>query len=221
MPKSRTLVVAIVSAIALLAPSSASATLIPVDETFSGALNPDVTAVRWSGTGAVPTLSIIFTDADNSDGVADGAMLVDSQSTGGQFGASYSAGSFDAIGEELEFSAAWWNPNASFVWVNVRLQNTTDGVTLATSGDILRNGNDATPVLVDFTYTALAGDVGDNLEIRFVQQPAGTTSTARDFAVDRFSVNPDDVVVPEPSTALLASFGLLAMGLRRMRRRVE
>ncbi len=94
------------------------------------------------------------------------------------------------LDEAITFSGNWYNDNTSYTKVTAQLWNLTDDVLLEDSGDILvRDYKHITYSPVDFSvsYTALASDVGDTLQIRFLD--SGNTATVRDIYVDNFELS--------------------------------
>lgn len=168
----------------------------------------------WSPIGNVNLVTLVAgvdaDDADNGDGVADGAIIVDGQTAVSGLGAAFTFGGAMILGEEINISTHTYNRNSSFVSFTVQLFNLTNSRVLVTSPTITIDGNDKTPVNTILSYTAVSADVGDVLQARYIR--TGTTSsansTARDFAIDNliltgqcpFTVTPDLALMPSNST---------------------
>jgi hypothetical protein len=107
-------------------------------------------------------------------------------------------------GRKITFSGNLYNDNTSYTDVNVQLWNLTDGTLLAESvATRVKNYNNISYSPVDFSlsYTVLAIDDGDTLQIRFRD---AVTATARDIFVDNYSVSSTP---PAEGTHLTWDFG--------------
>jgi hypothetical protein len=176
--------------------------LLVVNTTFS---QVNTTSGTWAPIGNV-VLSTVFDDADNGDGVGDGATFVDGQTTATGQGAAYTFGGTMQLGESINISTFTYNRNSSYVNFKVELYNKTNNRVLITSVIITINGNDTTPVNTKLSYTAVSADVGDELQARYIRTDNG--NTARDFAIDNliltgpcpFTVTPDLALIPSNAT---------------------
>jgi hypothetical protein len=139
----------------------------------------------WTEVGDVD-LSIVNSDADNGDGVADGALLVNGRSQVVGQGVTFTFDGTMTSGETLNVSTYTYNKNVSYVTFNVQLYNLTDNNVLATSSVGLSNAS-SPPVNTTFNYTAVATDVDDVLQVRYIRTDNG--HTARDFIIDNLSIN--------------------------------
>lgn len=119
-----------------------------------------------------------------------------------------------SLGEQYNLTMDLYNDNTSFFSGKIQLYDLTASVVLAeTVNATVLNQNSLAYVPVTWTlgYTAQAADVGNMLQIRFVEN---ANSTARDGYLDNFSLA---VTVPEPSMGamLLGGFGAFLLNLRR------
>lgn len=140
----------------------------------------------WIPIGDV-NLSIVTDDADNGDGVGDGAIYVDGQSNVEGQGAAYTFGGTMKLGETISITTTTYNRNASYVNFKIQLYNKTNNLVLKTSPIITHNSGDKTPVKTVLSHTVVATNVGDVLQVRYVRTDDG--STARNFAIDNLSLN--------------------------------
>ena len=166
----------------------------------------------WSGVGDV-NLTIVTSDADNTDGLNDGAIFVDGQSVVVGQGVTFTFEGTMINGEVLDLNTYTYNVNNSYVRFDVELFNKTDGTVLTTT-NVFISGNDTVPVNTVLNYTAGSQDVGDSLQLRYIRTDPG--DTYRNFAIDNaklngsflhmqlvtclFTVTPDITLVPSDST---------------------
>lgn len=139
----------------------------------------------WSGIGDVE-LTNVTNDADNGDGVADGAIFVDGKSVVIGQGAAFTFDEAMTEGTSYNVVTNVYNSGGSYNKVIVSLYNVTDAVELTTSGTTNLPGG-GTVAEISISYTALATDEGDTLELRFVKDFDGNTS--RDFSIDNVTVS--------------------------------
>lgn len=169
----------------------------------------------WTATGDV-ILSTVTSDADNGDGVGDGAQLVNGQSGVVGQGVSFTFSGNMVSGESLSVTTYTYNPNSSYVKFVISLYNATDNKVLATSAIITITNSSSSPVLTNFSYTATATDAGDVLKLHYIRNDDG--NTARDFAIDNISLNGAFVTTDSnpvcpftltPDLPLMASNGII------------
>ncbi len=127
----------------------------------------------------------------SGDGVkGDGGIKLDSQnSIQGDEAMGLTVGGTLELDEELTFTGSVYNDGSSFSVFNAQLWNLTDNSLLAESGGTLVRGKPHVayvPVEFNVTYTALVSDVGDTLQLRFLED---TTNNVRDIYVDNFSLD--------------------------------
>ncbi|MDO5980171.1 polysaccharide lyase family 8 super-sandwich domain-containing protein [Flavivirga spongiicola] len=159
----------------------------------------------WTPIGDV-NLSSVFDDANNGDGIGDGATSVDGQSVATGQGAAYTFGGSMQLGESITISTYTYNRNSSYVNFRIQLYNNTDNTLLKTLSIITHLGNNTTPKNTVLNYTAVASDVGDVLQARYIRTDDGNTS--RNFAIDNiflvgpcpFTVTPDLPLIPSNAT---------------------
>ncbi len=150
----------------------------------------------WTPVGDV-SLTTVFSDANNTDGVADGAIFVDGQSPVVGQGATFTFNGQMANNESFTLQTYTYNVNSSYVRYNVQLFNQTDNAVLDTQQETI-SGGITTPVLTTLTYTASSSDVGDVLQLRYIRTDDG--NTARNFVIDNAKLNGSFVPI-EPTTS--------------------
>ena len=162
----------------------------------------NTTPVLWTPIGNV-SLSTVFDDDDNGDGVGDGAIFVDGQSAVVGQGAAYTFGGTMKLGESINSSTYTYNRGSSYVSFKVELYNKTDNKVLITSSVITHLGNDKNPIKTALSYTAVSTDVGDELQARYIRTDNG--NTARDFAIDNLLLTGPCPFTLTPDLPLIAS----------------
>ena len=140
----------------------------------------------WTAIGDV-ALSTVYNDADNGDGVGDGAQFVDGLSAIVGQGVSFKFSGTMVAGTSLSVATYTYNPNNSYVKFAFSLYNATDKKVLGTSATISLTNSSSVPVQTNLNYTPTSTDAGDILEIRFIRNDDGNTS--RNFAIDNISLN--------------------------------
>ncbi|MFD2160644.1 PEP-CTERM sorting domain-containing protein [Rubritalea tangerina] len=120
------------------------------------------------------------------------------------------AGTMEA-GEEYTLTTRVFNPNSSFINVNVELFNLSDNSSLILSSSETLNAGNGNYRTFTLNYTAQATDAGDTLQV--VYRGLNVNSTARDFSIDNVGLSV--VAVPEPTTTALLGLGGVALLMRR------
>ena len=140
----------------------------------------------WYPIGDV-TISAVTDDGDNGDGASDGALFINGQSAVVGQGARFTFNGTMESGTNYAIDSYIYNLSGSYSKVRVSLHNITDDVELAVyvgAGTVLNGSNQLENVV--FSYTAIASDVGDKLELRYVRNDDG--NTARSFKIDNASL---------------------------------
>ncbi len=162
-------------------------TLLVIFLTFTTNAQVVSTSGYWTEIGDV-NLSIVTSDGDNGDGVGDGAIFVDGQSAVVGQGVTHTFGGAMTLGESIVINTYTYNVNVSYVRFNVELYNVTDNTVLAsTASPVLISNSSSPPVLTTLNYTAVASDVGDTLQVRYIRNDPG--DTYRNLAIDNLSLN--------------------------------
>ncbi len=177
--------------------------LVVVTNTFA---QVNTTPATWTPIGNV-IISTVNDDADNGDGVGDGAILATGQSAVVGQGAAYTFGGTMQTGQSINISTFTYNRNSSFVAFKIQLYNLTTSKVLATSATITINGKNTiptpTPVNTIVSYTPLASDNGNVLQARYIRTDDG--NTVRAFAVDNLILTGPCPFTIIPDLPLIAS----------------
>lgn len=148
-------------------------------------MKAQVIATGSYSSDATVTITDVTNDEDNGDGANDGAKFMD-----GSDGSSISETAYFTFDGTMENGAAYevsttvYNVNTSYCNLTVALYNKTDGTELATVNAGVQpfnhsGGDDIKAVTLN--YTAVASDMGDVLEVRYIKIQAGAY---RNYAVD-------------------------------------
>lgn len=146
------------------------------------------------------------------DGFEDGALMINSTAgDGSDIGVTFDIAGTMEVGKQYTLTTRIFNPNLSYINVNVALFNATDSTSLLLSEQqTLQEGSGNYRTLI-LNYTAQATDAGDTLQL--VYRGLAVNSTARDFAIDNVSLS--IAAVPEPSTSILLGISGLLLLMRR------
>ncbi len=150
--------------------------------------SPTITHIldSWEGIGNV-SLILRFDDADNGDGMSDGAISVKAVDSEGIRGIQYTFQGTMQEGQQYSIETAVYNYTSSFVRYRVQLFRPIDSTVLVQSNRITITGNITEPVITTLSYTALQEDAGKALQLRYIRDDDG--HTARAFAVDIATLN--------------------------------
>lgn len=192
--------------------STANAAIVAYSDTFTGTAPFGFTSIGTTVTSISKTTN--NRDSTGGDGVAaDGALYFNSvNSVAGDEAIAFTFSGTMVEGEAYTLSIDTYNPVNSFNSYRVQLYNLTDNTVLADTGNYGQNGGDIGTVNRTLNYTALAADIGDQLQMRMVENH---NNSARDVAIDQFSLGV--VAVPEPSSSALLGLAGLGLILRRKR----
>ncbi len=146
------------------------------------------------------SLSTITSDADNGDGLNDGAIQIRGLSTTVGQGATFTFnGSPASAGENIKIVTTVFNANISFVKYYIELYNITDNTLLTIiPSQITILGSDTIPVVSTLNYTTVGTDIGDTLQLRYRRSDDG--NTARHFSIDILQLN--NTLIPITATTL-------------------
>lgn len=205
---------------------AAQASLVGYTNTFSTASSTN----GWMNVGSVSTTIISrvtypgdYDDGDTSsilaytvgmtltgDGVYnDGALKLDLvNATKGDEAMGYTLSGTMAVGETVTFSGTV-GAGSAYCQFDAQIWNVTDNILLATtpagSDRVFGTSYFTNGIGVDFSvsYTGLAGDAGDVIQVRINDNGAWTASNTRDIYVDNVMVT----TIPEPASLSLMVIG--------------
>lgn len=159
----------------------------------------NTTSGSWSAIGDVLfPLPIITSDGDNGDGVGDGALAVNGQSSVMGQGAAYTFGGTMQTGKLITISTFTFNTTLSFVSFKIELwrKNNSTYTSLATSSPTISFANKSTPAInTVLTYTPKAADAGGELQVRYIRTDDG--NKLRAFAIDNLTLL-DNITIGGP-----------------------
>lgn len=132
-------------------------------------------AMTFSGTVAPPKLV-----------PAENGVKLKLSGTGGTYGVAKRLGKLQRNGEYVFVSTRISNPTRSFVAVEFQLYNVPDKRILAQSSPVVIRNNESLPVNISLEYNATKRDVGDMLELRWIQ--TSTEHPSRSFCIEETAV---------------------------------
>lgn len=207
--------------------ASLQAGLIATIDTFDTGIGSNGS---WVHVGTETSGGIFFDGTSSFDGGLTGGDLLDDDGglrfntfdgVVGNEGMGLAISGTMALGEQISFSYGFYNDNSSYNRSVAQLFNLTDSTVLATSPLHVIDGTagQPTPENIDavLAYTAIASDVGDTLQIRFLES---NNNAARDIYVDNYSVTSVSAV-PEPSTFVLLSMSVFGFSLLHRSRKLQ
>jgi hypothetical protein len=141
-------------------------------------------AMTFSGTVAPPKLV-----------PAESGVKLKLSGTGGTYGVAKRLGKLQRAGEYVYVSTRISNPTRSFVSVEFHLYNATDKRILAKTSPVVIRNNESPAVNLSLEYNAAKHDIGDMLELRWVQ--ISTEHPSRTFCIEQ-----TDVLAIRPMTVV-------------------
>ncbi|WP_281989575.1 polysaccharide lyase family 8 super-sandwich domain-containing protein [Aquimarina aggregata] len=142
-------------------------------------------------------VAVVNNDDDNGDGVGDGALLVNGQSTEEIQGVQYILGGKVNEDETITVNTYVYNVKNTFVRINVELYNLDDQKVLSTVFVGLPSNN-LTPKLASIIYPVTNEDIGDRIAVRYMR--TSVFDKVRDFNIDNLNFNGDFVSMELPLT---------------------
>lgn len=170
-------------------------------------LSPVSSAGTWGvidTVAPVTQLNYVTTDADNGDGLNDGAYFVDGRiATADPQGAKFTLTETMTAGKRYKAESTIYKPSASFAKAKLQLWNVSDNVLLASSAEVSVNADAPGPPVVvnsiqrfSVTYDAKPADAGKVFEIRWLRTDGNATS--RDIAIDIAKINGAAIAITAP-----------------------
>jgi len=150
---------------------------------------------NWSKIEDTGAVTVVNTDADNGDGVADGAMLLKSTATTPTLqGVQYQLAGSPVIGEQINLEVNYYQIGTSYLKFKMQVFDVTDNLVLAESAVITTvTGTVGTTPL---SYTFTSSNVGDQIIVRFVR--ADDLNTVRQAGIDYLKVNGQFISMQAP-----------------------
>ncbi|AOW10587.1 polysaccharide lyase family 8 super-sandwich domain-containing protein [Flavobacterium gilvum] len=166
---------------------------------ISGAARAQITIdtghFNWSKIEDASPISVVNTDADNGDGLNDGAMVLKSAATTPSLqGLQYQLAGSPVSGEQINLEVNYYQIGTAYVKFKMQVYNVTDNLVLAESPVILTatGGVGTTPL----SYTFTASSVGDQIIVRFVR--ADDLNITRQAGIDYLKVNGQFISMQAP-----------------------
>ncbi len=139
-----------------------------------------------AGAGSLKTMTFSGTVAPPKLMRAENGVKLKLSGTGGTYGVAKRLGKLQRDGEYIHVSTRISNPAPSFVAVEFQLYNATDRRILVQSSPVVIRNNESPAVNMGLEYTATKRDIGDMLELRWVQ--ISTEHPSRTFCIEETAV---------------------------------
>jgi hypothetical protein len=120
---------------------------------------------KIKNTGVVP---VVFTDADNGDGLNDGAIEIKGiANTPALQGVQYKFVGTPLDGEQINLNVFYYNTSSSYSKFKMQIYNIMDGIVLATTASTMVNAG--TSGMLNLSYTFTSASIGDDIMVRFIR----------------------------------------------------
>ena len=139
-----------------------------------------------AGAGSLKTMTFSGTVVPPKLMRAENGVKLKLSGTGGTCGVARRLGKLRRAGEYVYVSTRISNPTTSFVAVEFQLYNATDRRILAQGSPVVIRNNESPAVNMGLEYRATKRDVGDMLELRWVQ--VSTEHPSRTFCIEETAV---------------------------------
>lgn len=150
---------------------------------------------NWSKIEDASPVSMVYTDADNGDGLNDGAMLLKSTAnTPALQGLQYQLAGNPLVGEQINLESKYYQIGASFVGFKMQVYNVTDNVVLAQSTQATTSSGVVGTSTLSYTFTA--SSLGDQIIVRFVR--TDDLNPVRQAGIDYLMVNGQFISMQAP-----------------------
>ncbi|MFC0186603.1 Polysaccharide lyase family 8, C-terminal beta-sandwich domain [Pseudarcicella hirudinis] len=158
----------------------------------------DTQGFNWSKIEDTTPIALDYTDADNGDGLNDGAMLLKSSaSTPALQGLQYLLSGSPLTGEQINLEAKYYQVGSSYLKLKMQVYDVTDNVVLGESAVLTTSSGVVGTATLLYTFTA--SSVGDQIIVRFVR--ADDLNPVRQAAIDYLKVNGQFISMQAPPIA--------------------
>ncbi|WP_163410209.1 polysaccharide lyase family 8 super-sandwich domain-containing protein [Flavobacterium ajazii] len=141
---------------------------------------------NWARIENTTPVTLAYTDADNGDGLNDGATLIKGTATTPALqGVQYTLGGSPLAGEQINLEVKYYQNAASYARFKMQVYNVTDNLVLSETAQITTSTGVVGTSTLAYTFTAAS--VGDQIIVRFVR--ADDLNTVRVAALDYLKVN--------------------------------
>ncbi len=161
--------------------------LFSISTTIQAQIAIDDSNYNWSRIENTTAVALVFNDADNGDGLNDGAVNIKGTSSATTLqGAQYLLSGSPIIGEQINLEAKYYQNAASNVKFKMQIFNATDNLVLAETAVVSSSGQNVVGITA-LPYTFTAASVNDQIMVRFVR--VDDLNTVRIVAIDYLKVN--------------------------------
>jgi hypothetical protein len=139
-----------------------------------------------AGVGSLKAMTLSGPVAPPKLAPSEAGVQLKLSGTGGTYGVAKRLGTLQRAGEYVYASTRISNPTRSFVAVEFQLYNATEKRILAKGSTVVIRNNESPAVNMGIEYTAVRRDIGDMLELRWVQ--TSTEHPDRTFCIEQTEV---------------------------------
>ncbi|APA00801.1 polysaccharide lyase family 8 super-sandwich domain-containing protein [Flavobacterium commune] len=149
-------------------------------------INFDVSDFSWSKIEDTTPVSTVKTDADNGDGLNDGAVLIKGTSnTPALQGIQYLLTGSPFANGQITIETKYWQTAVSYCKFKLQIYNVTDNVVLAETAAVTTSSGSVGTLTLNHIFTASSD--GDQIRIQFVR--ADDLNPVRQAGLDYVKVN--------------------------------
>jgi hypothetical protein len=146
----------------------------------------DVSDFSWTKIEDASQVALVYNDADNGDGLNDGAVLLkEAASTPAIQGLQYLLGGTPFANGQINLEAKYYQTAASYCKFKMQVFDVTDNVVLAEAPAVTTSAGVVGTTTLTYVFTA--SSAGDQIMVRFVR--ADDLNPVRQAAIDYVKVN--------------------------------
>lgn len=150
---------------------------------------------NWSKIEDATPIALDYTDADNGDGLNDGAMLLKSAAnTPALQGIQYQLAGSPTNGELINLESKYYQIGSSYLAFKIQVYNVTDNVILAQSTQAITSTGVVGTATLSYTFTD--SSVGDQIIVRFVR--TDDLNPVRQAGIDYLKMNGQFISMQAP-----------------------
>ncbi|MDH7461697.1 Ig-like domain-containing protein [Chitinophagaceae bacterium 26-R-25] len=176
--------------------------LVLISSASTAQITIDTTHLNWSKIEDTTAIALVYNDADNGDGLNDGAMLIKAAATTPALqGIQYLLSGSPLAGEQINLESKYYQYGSSYAKFKMQVYDVTDSLVLAETSTIVTSSGVVGTATLSYTFTT--SNVGDQIIVRFVHND--DLNPLRGVAIDYLKVD-EHFISMQPPPAPLATF---------------